>query len=252
MAQEDVERPLLLLVAAGRAHASYGLPSRSASAGRERRPRPRARRERRRQPFLEPEHLRARPERPAERGNHRRALQPAAARRRRDDVARSGQRRRGERCRRGSARRRRRDLRRADDVSAAGPVPGAARPRRRRRRARRRSSLYSRDSSRSSGTSALAVERVAVGEGELRALGDDVDVLGSARARRGRSRRAARAAADPVGPWPHGRVLQTVRPPYSSVAGGSSVARQRAMSSPVRRPPSAATKRSISSATKPS
>ena len=41
----------------------------------------------------------------------------------------------------------------------------------------------------------VAVERVAVGEGELRALGDDVDELGRRRARRGRSPRGARAAA---------------------------------------------------------
>ena len=42
--------------------------------------------ERRRQALLEPEHLRARAERPAERGDHGRALEPAAARRCREDV----------------------------------------------------------------------------------------------------------------------------------------------------------------------
>ena len=39
-----------------------------------------------RRALLEPEHLRTRPERPAERRDDRRALQPAAARRRRDQV----------------------------------------------------------------------------------------------------------------------------------------------------------------------
>ena len=38
------------------------------------------------QPLLEPEHLRARPERPAQLGDHRRALEPPAARRRRDEL----------------------------------------------------------------------------------------------------------------------------------------------------------------------
>ena len=71
VAQEDVERPLLLLVAAGRAPREVRLAVAKRKAGRERRPRPRARPQRRGQPFLEPEHLRARPERPAERGNHR-------------------------------------------------------------------------------------------------------------------------------------------------------------------------------------
>ena len=68
--EEGVQRPLLLLVAAGRAPRQIRLPVAKREPGAERRARPRTRPQRRRQPLLEPEHLRARAERPAERGDH--------------------------------------------------------------------------------------------------------------------------------------------------------------------------------------
>ena len=65
----------------------YGRAVAKREPGRERRPRPGARGERGRQALLEPEHLRAGAERPAERRDHRRAVQPPAARGGRDHVA---------------------------------------------------------------------------------------------------------------------------------------------------------------------
>src|SRR4051794_34355227 len=62
--EEDMERPLFLLIAAGRPPREPRLAVAQCEARRQRRPRPLARRERRRQPLLEPEHLRARAERP--------------------------------------------------------------------------------------------------------------------------------------------------------------------------------------------
>src|SRR5262249_23570968 len=86
VAEEDVERPLVLLVASGSA-AREPLP---AAAGGDRRRERRARaltwRERVRQAVLEPEHLRAGAEAEPERRDDRRAPEPAAARCRRDHV----------------------------------------------------------------------------------------------------------------------------------------------------------------------
>ena len=87
MAEEDVERPLLLLVAAGRSPGEPRLAVAEREARRQGRARPCTRAERRRQPFFEPEHLRAGSQRPAERRNDGGAVQPAAARRGGDHVA---------------------------------------------------------------------------------------------------------------------------------------------------------------------
>ena len=86
VAEERVQRPLLLLVAARSPPGEVGLAVAERQTRAERRARARSGAERRREALLEPEHLRPRSERPAERGNDRRALQPAAARRRRDHV----------------------------------------------------------------------------------------------------------------------------------------------------------------------
>ena len=86
VADEDVQRPLLLLVAAGRSPGEIGLAVAEGEPRAERRARAGARPERGGEALLEPEHLRARAERPAERGDHGRALQPAAARGRREHV----------------------------------------------------------------------------------------------------------------------------------------------------------------------
>src|SRR6266566_181471 len=86
MGEEDVQRPLVLLVAAGRAEREVRLAAAQDERRRQRRPRPLPRRKRVRQALLEPEHLRARRQAEAELGNDRRAVQPAAARRRGDEV----------------------------------------------------------------------------------------------------------------------------------------------------------------------
>ena len=57
----------------------------------------------------------------------------------------------------------------------------------------------------------VAVERVAVGEGELRALGHDVDELGLRERRRSKPSSSA-SCCSATGPEPHGCVLQTVIP----------------------------------------
>ena len=79
-----------------------------------------------------------------------------------------------------------------------------------------------------------------------------MDELGRRELVRGRSPARSASCWSPTGPAAHGCVLHTVSPRYSSVTTGSTVARQAAMSAPVSSPPSAALKRSISSATKPS
>ena len=177
--QEDVQRPLLLLVAAGSAVREPRLAAAQHEPGRERRARSRARLERRRQTLLEPEHLRARAERPAERRDHRRALQPAARRRRREEVAEAV----GDVEVHGVAARRLSDAQwhrvtRRVVASGGGRARGAAPSDASSSTSVRRSSLYSVESSVSSGTgSASPYERVAVGERELRALRDDMDEL---------------------------------------------------------------------------
>src|SRR5688572_21844027 len=84
VADERVVGPLLLLVAAwgppGEVRGTVPQRETRTESGARTRPGP----QRRRESFLEPEHLRARPERPAECRDDRRALEPAAARRRRD------------------------------------------------------------------------------------------------------------------------------------------------------------------------
>ena len=151
--EEDVQRPLLLLVAAGRAVREPRLAAAQHEPRRERRPRPRARHERRREPLLEPEHLRARAERPAERRDRRRALEPAAGRRRREEVAEpvGDVEVHGVAARRLADAERQRVARRAT-ASAAGRGRAAARPRPSSVTSLRRSSLYSAESSVSSGT----------------------------------------------------------------------------------------------------
>ena len=67
VAQEELAAPLVLLVAAGRAPAHVGLAVAQRHADRQRRARALARRQRGRQALLQPEHLPARAERPAER-----------------------------------------------------------------------------------------------------------------------------------------------------------------------------------------
>src|SRR5213083_2254626 len=66
VSEEDVKRPLLLLVTARRPPHEPRLALPQSEARREGRARPRPRPERGRQPVLEPEHLRPRAERPAE------------------------------------------------------------------------------------------------------------------------------------------------------------------------------------------
>ena len=66
VAHEELRRPLVLLVAAGRAPGEVGLAIAQRERRRERGARPLARRERGRMAFLQPEHLRARAEAEAE------------------------------------------------------------------------------------------------------------------------------------------------------------------------------------------
>src|SRR5436190_17227130 len=85
--QEELAAPLVLLIAAGRAPAHVGLAVAEGHADRERGARAFSRSQRAGQTLLEPEHLPARAERPAERRDHRRGLQPAARGRRGEHVA---------------------------------------------------------------------------------------------------------------------------------------------------------------------
>src|SRR3954470_405690 len=84
--EEDVQRPLVLLVAPGCAESQRGVAVAGGNRRRERGTRSLAGLERVRQALLEPEHLRPRAEGKAERGDHGSAPEPAAARRRRDHV----------------------------------------------------------------------------------------------------------------------------------------------------------------------
>jgi hypothetical protein len=85
--EEDVQRPLILLVAAGRAPRQVWIAAAQRERGRQRRTWTAPWRERARKAALEPEHLQARSEREAELGNRRGAVEPAAARGCRDEVA---------------------------------------------------------------------------------------------------------------------------------------------------------------------
>src|SRR5919197_3988260 len=87
VAHEQLRRPLILLVAAGRTPGEIRLAVAQRERGRERGARPLAGSKRRRMTLLQPEHLRARAEAEAELGNDGRRLQPAAGRRRRYRVA---------------------------------------------------------------------------------------------------------------------------------------------------------------------
>ena len=87
VAQEEVERPLVLAVPARRAERHVGLTRAEDEARAQGRARPLPRCQARREAFLEPEHLRARAQAEAELRDHRRALQPASARHGRDHVA---------------------------------------------------------------------------------------------------------------------------------------------------------------------
>src|SRR5438477_1457676 len=69
--EEDVQGPLVLVVAAGRAEGEVGVAAAKGERRRQRGARPFAGLERVRQAVLEPEHLRARPEREAELGDDR-------------------------------------------------------------------------------------------------------------------------------------------------------------------------------------
>src|SRR3990170_4136566 len=175
VAEERVERPLLLLVAARRAPREARLPVSKRETRAERRSRARSRAKRGGEPLFQPEHLRARPERPPERRNDRRALQPAAAGRRRDEVAepirdvemhgatarlaRAG-------CRDGIPEAR--EVPEARPVFAGGFV------------ADERAALVvvGRREQRLDGNLGVAVQRIPIRERELRAFGDDVDELG--------------------------------------------------------------------------
>ena len=254
-----MQRPLVLLVAAGRAERELRLAVAQRERRRERRPRSRPRRERRRQA-----RPRARTSARACRAASRAPGSPAssAASRRsasRRRGCRSGRRRRGARCRRGvgsaSARRRR-------------PSPPAAtssrQPRRRRAAARptpvaderaalvvvrAREQPLERDV-----VTAVAVERLAVGERELRALDDDWTYSASRSSARGRSPSSSASCWRKTGPWPHGAASCTPSARGSRTSTGASTvacqAREVVAGRAARR--SRAEKRSISSATKPS
>jgi len=71
VAEKRVQRPLLLLVTAWRTPRQVRLTVSKRQARAQRGSRPRPRPERRGKALLEPEHLRTRPERPAERWNDR-------------------------------------------------------------------------------------------------------------------------------------------------------------------------------------
>src|SRR5256885_8360101 len=85
MTEEEVQRPLVLLVAARRPERDVRLAAAERERRRERRPRALARLERGPQAFLEPEHLRTPPEGQAEPPADRGAPEPAAPRRRRHE-----------------------------------------------------------------------------------------------------------------------------------------------------------------------
>src|SRR5262249_1733869 len=87
VAHEQLRRPLILLIAAGRAPGEIRLPVTQRERGRKRRARPFAGSERGGMSLLQPEHLGARAESKSEFRNDGRGLQPAAGRRRRHDVA---------------------------------------------------------------------------------------------------------------------------------------------------------------------
>src|SRR5262249_27024049 len=87
MAQEELRRPLVLLVAAGRAPREIRLAVTQRQGGRQRGARPFAGLERSRMVFLQPEHLPPGAEAESEFRNHRRGLQPAAGGRRGNHVA---------------------------------------------------------------------------------------------------------------------------------------------------------------------
>ena len=86
MRKEEQERPLVLLVTPRRSEADVGLAAAQGKRRRERRPRSLLRLERARQPLLEPEHLRSRPEAEPELRDDGRSGQPTAARRGSDEI----------------------------------------------------------------------------------------------------------------------------------------------------------------------
>ena len=180
-------------------------------ARRERRPRPLARRERRRETLLEPEHLRAGAERPAERRDHRRALQPAAARRRRDQVAEpvGDVEVHGVAARRLAGAERRRGAATSDGSRAERPAAARRlRPRRSARGARRRirargagrAAHRRRRSSRPGPRTRASRTRSSRARARLRLIAPTSNPSSSA------------SCCSPAGPCPHAPVLQTVRP----------------------------------------
>src|SRR5579862_74491 len=84
---KDMQGPLLLLIASWRPVGEPRLAISQHQSGRKCRPGSYTGRKRRWQPFFQPEHLSARPERPTQRGNRGRTLQPTATWGRRDKIA---------------------------------------------------------------------------------------------------------------------------------------------------------------------
>src|SRR5919109_5292921 len=87
MGQEELERPLVLLVATRRAEGEHRLAVAQRERGTQRRPRALAALEAVRMRRVEGEPLRARAQAEAEAGDDRRALQPSAAWRAGDEIA---------------------------------------------------------------------------------------------------------------------------------------------------------------------
>src|SRR5262249_27962985 len=87
VAHEQLRRPLILLIAAGRTPGEIRLAVAQRERGRKRRARALAGSKRSGMPLLQPEHLAARAEAEAELRNDGRRLQPAAGGRRRHHVA---------------------------------------------------------------------------------------------------------------------------------------------------------------------
>ena len=212
--EEELERPLVLLVAARRAerehrpvvaHAPATATASCAAAARRTSDAgspPRARTSARA--------CRGRTRGPGSRASSAASRRSASPRR----GCRSGRRRRGGRCRRASARPRPRAPSRARPDRRQPPVrpPGRSSPDASAPISARRAAAYAaREQRVQRHRRRVAVPRLAVRERELRALDHRVDVL-DAEERPSSSSSSSASCCRNTGPWPHGPVLNTVQP----------------------------------------
>ena len=255
--EEELQRPLVLLVAAGRPEGEHGPVLVARQRGGERGARPPAAHQRRRQPVLEPEHLRPRAQAEPEPGQRRRALQPAAAGRGGHEVAPAV----GDVEMAGVAARRLADARRGRRARAHGGQPPAARAQLQRgARADQRRAARRRTRARAGAPAARRRPRRTPRDRRRRASRPRAPRARAPHPGTARASSISASCCRKTGPWPHGPVLNTVQPRKSSPTGSSQVAANAARSSPASTPAWAlpelstagsATAATIASATQP-